>query len=311
MARGVYFSGDLATLNDAMASEERNRIAARAANQGFLGGLVRESTARRGQDTQERMSNRNLDVESQLGNRRADVSERLGTEQSAIARQQSQNALQQAILLNQRELQRIGVDAERVRVLEQQGVAGMDLEKQKLAQEAQLAKQREDSLLKVALIQAYSQQGRMDPRTSQAALEANLGIAETNQQAKSAADMANMSARGKEWGIFGDPEEGDFLAALKELAPEQQGLVELGSVGGKRAFIPRQMAPIQAPQAGMDLAAMLRLITGTNGAPSVATPPIVPPSTNDPLSLIRIIPAPQPRSQTNSAASIFRGRMQP
>lgn len=291
MARGIYFSGDLAAINQAMDSEERNRIAGRAANQAFLTSLAQQATQRRGQDSQERMGrDRNqtiFDTESM----RTGSADRATAAQLEAARLQSGAQLDAARLLNERERQRIGVEADRVRALEAEGLRVDARAKAALEQQARDAEANRKQLGVLTAIQAVTSQRGMDPRLAGNVLEANLGIAERNQQAQALARMANQSARDKEWGIFGEPELNDFTDTLKALTPEQQALLEIQEAGGKRSFVPRLMQPVQAQQPQADLASILRLL-GMDQAPSIATPPIAPPAPNPQPS--GVIPAPQP-----------------
>jgi hypothetical protein len=120
-------------------------------------------------------------------------------------------------------------------------------------------------------------------------LNANLGIAERNQQAKALADAANLSARSKELAIFGDPEANDFSAALRELTPDQQALLELGTVNGKQAFIPRLMQPVPAPQQSQVDPSVLFRILGMEAPTNLqAPPPLTSPAPARPSQVIPI-----------------------
>lgn len=291
MARGIYFSGDLAAINDAMASEEANRIRGRSSNQSFLAALAGESTRRRGQDVEERMGqqrNQALFDTTAL---------QTGSQDRATAAQ-----LDAARLLNERELGRIAVDKERIAALERDGLRVDSREKARLEQAAKQAEATNKNLLAISLIQAMANQGRMDPRTGTAMLEANLGIQEQNRKAKAAAEAANLSARGKEWApLFGEPEVGDFAEALAELPEDLRSLVRLDQSGGTSMFMPRLQQPIaQQPTPGrqVDFGSILQSLLGSQ-APSIATPPINQPTNTAPVFQPPTFGAPIQRSGTN------------
>lgn len=283
MARGIYFSGDLAAINDAMASEEANRIRGRSANQSFLAALAGESTRRRGQDVEERM-----------GQQRNQALFDTTALQTASQDRATAAQLDAARLLNARELGRIAVDKERIAALERDGLRVDSREKARLEQAGKQAEATNRNLLAISLIQAMANQGRMDPRTGTAMLEANLGIQERNQQAQAAAQTANLLAEDEPW--WGKPSQSDYVKTLRGLDPTQRDLVQLGPSG----FTPRLIQPMQpqAAQPGADYMGMLRQILGGQ-APSIATPPINQPTNTAPVFQPPAFGTPVQRPGTN------------
>ena len=275
MARGIYFSGDLAAINDAMASEERNRIAGRATNQAFLSNLAGQATARRGQDVTERVSNRQMDTDKSI------ASERTGVLSKGL-----DNDFQAALAANAVKRQAIQVEADKIAALEREGIRVDSREKDRLRIASEDAEKQRNALTAIAIIQANAAQGAINPRMAQAAFEADEGVNAVNQAAKAAADLANRKAaeNSKSWYLprsfeYVSPDDAD--AAFNELTPEQQALVQL-PVGGD-FFTPRMQPRVRMPQQGatrgnslLDL--LPRLLGVTNAAPSIATPPIVPPT---------------------------------
>jgi hypothetical protein len=253
MARGVYYSGDLAGLNDAMASEEMNRIRARTANQGFLGQLAGEATRRRGQDTEERIARGRNETEMGIQESRAGE-QRFATqgnkERNAFALQESIRNYQ----LERDKLAQIQANASSLNALENRKLDAL------IKDNAARGKQ----LVAIALIQSQAMQNRVDPRIGVETAGINAGIEDQNQAAKSAAEIANLKAANSEW--FGKPTARDMEEVFSSLPPDQQALLSIDL--NARQFNPR-VRPSVDPRTGLPITPLLQ-----SPVPSVATPPI-------------------------------------
>lgn len=238
MARSSYFSGDLAALNDAMASEERNRIAGRQANQMFLANLVGESTKRRGQDVEERMGQQRNETLMGMEGIRAGAMDRASNDQLRAAR-----------LLSDREMQRIQTDMERIRQAEAEGIRVDAREKAKLTQAAKDAEANRNQLLAVTLIQALTQ--RTDPRLAVAQFETNAGIDAANAEAEAAAAIANQGLLESERGWLKPksaevPNISEAQTYLRGLPLDQQSLLAITNDASGARYIPRLRQPYGA-----------------------------------------------------------------
>ncbi len=277
MARGIYFSGDLAAINDAMASEGRNRIAGRTANQSFLSNLASQATARRGQDVTERVSNRQMDTDKSI------ASERTG-----VMSKQVDNDFQAALAANAVKRQAIQVEADKINALEREGIRVDTREKDRVRIASEDAEKQRNALVAIALIQSNAAQGRVDPRMGQAALEANLEIDASNQAAQAVAQAANSRLKESEKSWFktktGEiPDQNEALAFLSTLPVEQQPLLSVTNNPNKPEegffFTPRLRSGVDVKPPAQDnslLALIPQLLRLTNAAPSVATPGINP-----------------------------------
>lgn len=255
MARSAYYSGDLVGLNDAMASEEMNRIRARTANQGFLGQLVGESTKRRGQDTEERIAKgRN---ETDLGVQQS----RAGEQRYATDAVKEKNAFDL-----QNDIQRYQLERDKLAEIKANAASLNALENRKLDALIKDNATRGKQLVAIALIQSQAMQNRMDPRIGVETAGINAGIADQNQAAQAAAQFANLKADNAEWDIFGKPTKGDMEQVFSSLPPDQQALLSIDL--NARQFNPR-VRPSVDPRTGLPVTPILQ-----SPAPSVATPPI-------------------------------------
>ena len=280
MARGIYFSGDLAAMNEAMASEERNLIAGRTANQGFLSNLASQATARRGQDVTERVSNRQMDTDKSI------ASERTG-----VMSKQVDNDFQAALAANAVKRQAIQVETDKINALEREGIRVDTREKERVKQAAIDADKQRNALIGISIIQSNAAQGKLDPRLAQDVFAANLEVDAYNQSATAAAESANRKARdnARSWYM---PESKEYIspsdarAALSALQEGQQGLVQIGPGGTN--FVPRLRQRVNLTAQGQQDNSLLSLLPQlfglTNAAPSVATPGINPTVPNPPGS---------------------------
>lgn len=298
MARGIYFSGDLAAINDAMASEERNRIAGRTANQGFLSNLASQATARRGQDVTERVSNRQMDTDRSI------ASERTG-----VLGKQVDNDFQAALAANAVKRQAIQVEADKINALEREGIRVDTREKDRVRIASEDAEKQRKALVGIALINANAAQSQLNPRVAQATFEADMGVQAGNQAAATAAETANRMARdnARSWYL---PESMEYVspsnasAAFDKLTPEQQAMVRLPADGNMfmPSIQPRVKMPQQAAPQGVNFLSILPQLLGlSNSAPSVATPPIATSSNPDPAP----VPAAS-RGRTTRIEDIYR-----
>lgn len=273
MARGIYFSGDLAAINDAMASEERNRIAGRTANQSFLSNLASQATARRGQDVTERVSNRQMDTDRSIASERAGI---LGREVD--------NNYQAALAANAMRGRAIQVEADKITAAERAGQLVDAREKDRINRLFQDNEAQRRAMVAIALIQSNAAQAQLNPRVAQAAFEADMGVQAGNQAAITAAETANRMARdnARSWYLpesFEYVSPSDASAAFNKLTPEQQAMVRLPADGN--AFTPSLQPRVRLPQQGASqgvniLSLIPQLLGMSNAAPSVATPPIAP-----------------------------------
>lgn len=298
MARGIYFSGDLAAMNEAMASEERNRIAGRTANQGFLSNLASQATARRGQDVSERVSNRQMDTDKSI------ASERTG-----VIGKQVDNDYQAALAANAMRGKAIQVEADKITALERAGQLVDAREKDRINRLFQDNEAQRKAMVAIALIQSNASQGKLDPGAARDIFNANFEIESGNQAAITAAETANRMARdnARSWYL---PESMEYVspsdasAAFDKLTPEQKAIVRLPADGNMfmPSIQPRVKMPRQAAPQGVNFLSILpQLFGSTNAAPSVATHPIVP--ANDPA------PTPTPstsRGRTTRIEDIYR-----
>lgn len=307
MARGIYFSGDLAAMNEAMASEERNRIAGRTANQSFLSNLASQATTRRGQDVTERVSNRQMDTDKSI------ASERTG-----VLSKQVDNDYQAALAANVLKGRAIQVEADKITAMEREGMRVDAREKDRINRLFQDNEAQRKALTAIALINANATGGRVDSRIGQAAFEADMGAQAGNQAAITAAETANRMARdnARSWYLpesFEYVSPSDASAAFNKLTPEQQAMVRLPADGN--AFTPSLQPRVRLPQQGASqgvniLSLIPQLLGMSNAAPSVATPPIAPRSgPGDSMNPRLVTPARTPSRQRNviPIQDIFRG----
>jgi hypothetical protein len=307
MARGIYFSGDLAAINDAMASEERNRIAGRTANQGFLSNLAGQATARRGQDVTERVSNRQMDTDKSI------ASERTG-----VMSKQVDNDFQAALAANAMRGKAIEVEANKITAAERAGQLVDAREKDRINRLFQDNEAQRKAMVAIALIQSNAAQAQLNPRVAQATFEADMGVQAGNQAAATAAETANRMARdnARSWYL---PESMEYVspsdasAAFDKLTPEQQAMVRLPADGNMftPSIQPRVKMPQQAATQGVNFLSILPQLLGlSHSAPSVAPPPIAPRSGPGDSMNPRIVTPMRPAARQRNVIpyqDIFRG----
>lgn len=285
MARGIYFSGDLAAMNDAMASEERNRIAGRTANQSFLSNLASQATTRRGQDVTERVSNRQMDTDKSIASERAGI---LGREVD--------NNYQAALAANAMRGRAIQVEADKITAAERAGQLVDAREKDRINRLFQDNEAQRRAMVAIALIQSNAAQGQINPRMAQDIFNANFEIETGNQAAAAAAEVATRGLRQSEKGRLktkaGEiPNQEEALSYLAGLPMEQQSMLTVTNNPAKPGdgffFVPKIRPSISPNLPARDnslLALIPQLIGLSNAAPSVATPGINPTVPNPPES---------------------------
>jgi hypothetical protein len=292
MARGIYFSGDLVGLNQGMDSEERNRIASRTGNQAFLANLagttIGNATARRGQDTQERMVGMETDSRERIAGRNADV-----------ASQGNRFNFDAAMARNATDRERIGAALEEIRQRESEGLRVDERAKKALEAAALDNAAQRATMEKIAQINADAAGSRLSPRGAEAMFEQNAAIDEFNIMADATANAANLKAReGKLWGYNDTASARSINNAFLAMTPEQQAMVQIvdqtdatGKVVGKM-FAPRKRTPIQMPGQAP-----------RSGAPAPApAPDIFNPTNNVPVLNLTNAPA---------GTNMFGGLLQP
>ena len=234
MARSSYFSGDLVGINDAMASEELNRIRGRSSNQQFLGGLVSESTKRRGQDTQERIAGgRNAAEERIAGGRNATELEMQNSRTGAVryatdaVKEKNASELQQAIQNYQLERERLGQ-------FKANSVNLTALENRKVDAAILANADQGRNLVEIAKLNLEAAKNRFSPQGERAVFEANADVDAFNSDADAAADAANATLSQKlddekPWlrTMSAETTAKWARAAYIGMSPEQQAQVEL------------------------------------------------------------------------------------
>jgi hypothetical protein len=260
MARGIYFSGDLVGLNQGMDSEERNRIASRTGNQAFLANLagttIGNATARRGQDTQERMVGMETDSRERIAGRNADV-----------ASQGNRFNFDAAMARNATDRERIGAALDEIRQRESEGLRVDERAKKALEAAALDNAAQRATMEKIAQINADASTGRLSSQGERAMFEQNAAIDDFNMMADATANAANLAAR-KNTSWFG-PEfktvtsQNELNKVYMGLPLEQQAMLQIvpatdangkeipgGGVVFKARSRPKILPPGQAPLPG-------------------------------------------------------------
>lgn len=242
MARSAYYSGDLVGLNQAMDSEERNRISGRTANQAFLAQLAGEATKRRGQDTEERIARGRNETEMGMQESRSGE-QRYATD---VAKEKNAFALQESIRnyqLERDKLAQIKANADSLSTLENRKVDALIL------QNAEEGKR----LVEIAKLNLEASKNRYSPAGERAIFEANADIDALNDEAASAAQIANLGLQkaieDKTGVIFNrNPDASKLARDLQlQLPATQQGLVQFDPTS--KRFVPRlrQRMSMSAP----------------------------------------------------------------
>ena len=247
MASRPFYSGDLAALNTAAADYERNQIAARSGNQAYLGQLANVALQRRGQDVAERQAAADRDNRMALA-QLTDAGNRYAVDQqAALGRQRNANDLLASIQKNEQALAALTAEREKIAVLERQGIATNQLEKDKLERASKQIADELANRLEIARIQFNPDSQKVDPRVQNEILAGNMEIDSGNQQAAAYADVLNAKMKGMIWND--SPED-----VLKGLTPEQAALVQITEdpATKTRKFAPRlrpRLALAQRPTA--------------------------------------------------------------
>jgi len=278
MASRPFYSGDLAALNTAAADYERNQIAARSGNQAYLSQLANVALQRRGQDVQERQAAADRDNRMALAQLTDSGNRYAVDQQGALGRQRNANDLLASIQKNEQALAALTAERDKIAILERQGIATNQLEKDRLEKASKQIADELANRLEIARLQFNPENRRMDSRAQSEIVAGNMEIDAGNQQAAAFADVLNARLPRT---LMRDRNPNDIL---KELTPEQAALVQIVEDAKKN----RSFAPRTRPRISMD------------GRPVMAPPPQIPPTpvaaprTNRVLQYNDLNPGPTP-----------------
>lgn len=285
MARGVYYSGDLVGLNDAMASEEMNRIRARTANQGFLGQLAGEATKRRGQDTEERIARGRNETDMGMQQSRAGE-QRYATD---VAKERNGFALQESIRNYQ-------LERDKLAQIQANASSLNALDNRKLDALIEQNKEEGKRLVKIAEMSLEASKNRYSPAGERAIFEANADIDSINEEAGSAAQIANLGLdKAMEGTIpwYSKNPKGDPTKLARDLQLQlpatQQGLVQFDPA--TKRFVPRLRQ---------------RMSMGASGAATPTAPALTPQASAVGPMATGLVPA-SPDQPSTSIFDLVRG----